>query len=71
LNKIKFFRTPPPLTVRELSDRAEIAIGYVSELENDEEGFRSPSRDVMFRVAKALGQTVPEVFFPEEDKEVV
>jgi transcriptional regulator with XRE-family HTH domain len=70
LNKIKHFRTENKITVRELSDRAEIAIGYVSELENDEEGIRSPSRDVMFRIAKVLGQTVPEVFFPEEDKEV-
>jgi len=59
------------MTVRDLADKAKIAIGYISELENDEEGSRNPSRSVMLSIAEALGQTIPEVFFPDEHKEVI
>lgn len=64
MNKIKYFRQKLGLTVKELSDKANVATGYISDLENDESGIRNPSRSVMFRISEALQQSVPEVFFP-------
>lgn len=72
MNKIKYFRQKNKMTVRELSEKAEVAIGYLSDLENDSDGSKNPTRDVMIKISTALGQTVPQVFFPDEklNKEV-
>lgn len=51
------------MTVRELSEESGVAVGYISTLENDENGTSNPSKDVMTRLANALQSTVPEVFF--------
>lgn len=64
MNQIKFFRQQLGLTVRDLSAKAEVAIGYLSALENDEEGLINPTKCVMEKISKALEKTVPEVFFP-------
>lgn len=71
MNKIKYYRQKNGLTVRELSEKSEVAIGYVSDLENDSEGSKNPSKDVMVKISEALEQSVPDVFFPEEKEEVV
>lgn len=68
MNKIKFYRKKLGLTIKELSEKANIAIGYLSDLENDSEGVKNPSKDVMIRVSSALDQTVPKVFFPDEQE---
>lgn len=66
MNKIKEYRNIQKLTVRELSDKANVATGYISMLENDSKGKMNPSKDVMVKIANALGKTVPKVFFSNE-----
>lgn len=63
MNKIKILRKSLGLTVRELSDKSNVAVGYISTLENDESGTSNPTKEVMARIATALNSTVPEVFF--------
>ena len=38
MNKIKLFRKEKKMTIRELSEKTGVATGYLSTLENDEEG---------------------------------
>jgi len=68
LNQIKHLRLnmPSKLTGAELAEKAEIAPGYLSELENNKD--KNPTQAVMERIAKALDSTVPEVFYPPEEK---
>jgi transcriptional regulator with XRE-family HTH domain len=68
MNKIKEYRLMKKLTVRELSDITNIAVGYISNLENNK--VNNPTRVVMIKLANALDKTAPEVFFPDELKEV-
>jgi transcriptional regulator with XRE-family HTH domain len=65
LNRVKNFRQEQNITLKQLSEMTGIAIGYICDIENDEDGKKNPTRDVMQRIADALGKTVPEVFFPE------
>jgi transcriptional regulator with XRE-family HTH domain len=66
MNKIKYFRNQLNMTVRELAEKANIAIGYISTLENDSTGSTNPTKDVMKRISDALERTVQEVFFNED-----
>jgi transcriptional regulator with XRE-family HTH domain len=73
LNNIKAFRQEKGMTVKELSQKSHVAVGYISDLENDMDGIKNPTKDVMIKIANALKKTVPEVFFPiteKMDKEV-
>lgn len=63
MNKIKKYRTLQSLTVRDLAEKAQIAISYISTLENDSKGNTNPSKDVMEKIAKALNSTVPTIFY--------
>ena len=64
MNKIRYFRNQKGLSLKDISDEASIAIGYLSDLER---GLRNnPSKDVMTKIAKVLGETVQAIFFPEE-----
>lgn len=63
MNKIKVLRSNLNMTVRDLAEESGVAIGYISTLENDENGTSNPSKDVMTRIATALKSTVPDVFF--------
>lgn len=67
MNRIKYFRQKLGLTVKELSNKANVAIGYVSELENNKENI-NPTKDVMIRISQALGETVPIIFFSEKER---
>ncbi len=64
MNTVKRLREQKGLTVRELSEKSTVSIGYISDLENDES--MNPSKDVMTKIALALDATVPEVFFPDQ-----
>ena len=68
MNKIKIFRLEKDMTLKELSEKSKVAIGYISTLENDCEGNKNPSKDIMERISEALDKTVPEVFFPEKSE---
>lgn len=63
MNKIKQLRSKAGLTVRQLAGKAEVAIGYISTLENDSENNTNPSKYVMGKIAKALNSTVPIIFY--------
>ncbi|MDC4242140.1 MULTISPECIES: helix-turn-helix domain-containing protein [Clostridium] len=63
MNKIKELRNLKGLTIRDLAKISDISPSYISELENDSENIKNPSKDVMDRIAKALEATVPEVFY--------
>ena len=64
LNRIKFFRESKGLTVKALSQKSNVAAGYLCDLENGNKS--NPSKEVMQKISAALEQTVTEVFFPEE-----
>jgi transcriptional regulator with XRE-family HTH domain len=63
MNKIKELRILKGLTIRDLAKMSDISPSYISELENDSENIKNPSKDVMDRIAKALEATVPEIFY--------
>jgi transcriptional regulator with XRE-family HTH domain len=63
VNKIKIFRNKLDLTVRDLAEKSNVAVGYISQLENDTNGSTNPTKDVMERIATALSSTVSEVFY--------
>lgn len=60
---MKKLRIELGLTVRGLSKKSKVAVGYISMLENDNLNKMNPSRDVMQRISVALNSTVVEVFF--------
>ena len=62
-NRIKELRNGLGLTVSELSKRTGVAVGYLSELENDHTGSTNPTSATMTKIAEALQQTVPEIFY--------
>lgn len=64
MNKIKIFREEMGLTVKALAAKADIATGYLSDLENNNKN--NPSKEKMIKIAKALEKSVTEVFFPKE-----
>lgn len=63
MNKIKILRNKLKMTVKELSEKSGVAVGYISTLENDKNGTSNPSKGVMTKIADALKSSVPEVFF--------
>ncbi|MFT9497205.1 helix-turn-helix transcriptional regulator [Anaerosolibacter sp.] len=65
MNKIKEFRSTAGMTVRALAEKAGVAVGYLSTLENDKNSSVNPTKEVMEKIADALNKTVPEVFFAE------
>lgn len=63
INKIKELRVNLGLTVRELSAKANVAVGYISTLENDNDNRTNPTKETMKKISIALNSTVSEVFF--------
>lgn len=63
MNKIKKLRESKNLTLRELAKKAKIAPSYLSELENDSENKKNPSKEMMEKISLALDSTVPKVFY--------
>ena len=61
--KIKEKRKHLNLTIKQLSIKSGVAIGYLSTLENDIRGGSNPSREIMIKIAHALESTAHEVFF--------
>jgi len=60
-NKIREIRKKKGLTLEYVSNVAKISVGYLCHLEK---GTRSnPSAQIMERIAKALEESIPEVFF--------
>lgn len=63
MNAIKYYRKIQQIPVKKLSTLSGIAVGYLSNLENEKAS--NPSKTVMERIASALGKTVPEIFYKD------
>jgi transcriptional regulator with XRE-family HTH domain len=66
VNNIKFYRNNLELSVYKVAELSGLTASYISNLEN--ENRTNPSREAMKKISHALGQTVQEVFFPNEIK---
>ncbi|WP_434302687.1 helix-turn-helix domain-containing protein [Clostridium botulinum] len=67
MNKIKIIRNKLGLSVYKIAELTGLTPSYISNLEN---GCKTnPTKDVMDKISTALGQTVPEVFYPKDEKE--
>ena len=63
MNKIKEIRNSKEMTIRELARISEVSASYISELENDIENKKNPTKEKMEKIAEALQRTVPEIFY--------
>lgn len=63
MNNIKYFRKELGLTITELSERSKLAVGYLSDIENNKG--KNPTKDVMERIAAALERNVVDVFYSD------
>lgn len=60
-DEIRRRRTAAGFTQEELASKASVSKTYIWELENDAEGKKKPSADVLMRIATALGTTIAEL----------
>lgn len=63
MNKIKEIRNSKEMTIRELARVSQVSASYISELENDMENKKNPTKEKMEKIAEALQRTVPEIFY--------
>lgn len=66
LNRIKYFRKKKGLLLKNIAEETSLAIGYISDLERDVRD--NPSKEVMTKIAEALGETVQAVFFSDQNE---
>lgn len=66
MNKVKYFRQSLGLTIKQLSEKANVSIGYISDIENNKETV-NPTRGTMERISRALNSSVQAIFFPGEE----
>ena len=60
-NKLRYYRKKQKLTLKELSEKTGISVGYLSHLEN---GSRTnPSMKIMYSISQAVKASIEEVFF--------
>lgn len=62
MNKIRYFRCKQGLPLKALVQATNISMGHLSRLEN---GKKEPSKAAMEAIARALGLTVPDIFYPD------
>lgn len=60
-NKLRYYRKKQKLTLKDLSEKTGISVGYLSHLEN---GSRTnPSMKTMYKITQAVNASIEEVFF--------
>lgn len=60
-NNLKKYRKNKNLTIKELSEKSGVSMGYICHLEK---GTRSnPSKSIMEKIAKVLDKNIMEIFF--------
>lgn len=64
MNNIKRIRNELGISVYTIAEKVGVTPSYISNLENGQR--LNPTKEVMVRISKVLGQTVAKVFFPEE-----
>jgi transcriptional regulator with XRE-family HTH domain len=60
-SRLKEFREQAGLSLDELADLAKMSKGYIWELEQDEEGKKKPSAEILMRLANALSVTLADL----------
>lgn len=60
-NKIREYRQEIGISMKQLAEKSNISIGYLSHLENGSRD--NPSTEVMERIAKSLNKTIGQIFF--------
>jgi len=61
LNKLTITRKSKGMTIYELSQKSGVSMGYICHLEKGSR--KNPSKEIMEKIAKALGESVIEIFF--------
>lgn len=60
-NNLRTIRKIKNMTIRELSEKSGVSMGYICHLEKGSR--QNPSRDVMEKIAKALEESIVKIFF--------
>lgn len=60
MNKVRYYRLQSGLLLKDLEEKTGLSMGHLSHIEN---GNKQPSKSAMEAIAKAVGRTVPEVFY--------
>lgn len=60
-NRLKITRKNKNITIKELSEISGISMGYICHLENGTR--KNPSKEIMEKIANALGENIMEIFF--------
>lgn len=60
-NNLKQIRKSKGMTMEKLSEISGVSMGYICHLEKGSR--ENPSREIMEKIATALGKTVTEIFF--------
>lgn len=68
MNRMKYFRKKKGLLLKNIAEETSLAIGYISDLERAVRD--NPSKEVMTKIAEALGESVQAVFFPNQNDNV-
>lgn len=62
-SKLRYYRKKQKFTLKELSEKTGISVGYLSHIEN---GSRTnPSMKTMYKISQALQASIEDVFFNE------
>lgn len=66
INNLRKIRKSRNLTIKDLSEISGVSIGYICHLEKGTR--QNPSREVMEKIAKALGEPIIKIFFWKKEK---
>lgn len=61
VNKLREIRKEKGMTIKELSDKSGVSVGYICHLERGTR--KNPSRKIMKKISNALEKTMVEIFF--------
>lgn len=61
INNLRNIRKSKNLTIQELSDLSGVSMGYICHLERGTR--KNPSRDVMEKISRVLGEPIIKIFF--------
>lgn len=61
INNLREIRKNKNMTIKELSEISGVSMGYICHLEKGTR--RNPSRDVMEKISKTLGEPIIKIFF--------
>lgn len=60
-NKIRKLRLQKSLSMKELAEKSNISVSYLSLLEKEKR--KNPSKEIMKKISKALEEDIMEIFF--------